>query len=430
MASTLEEIAELVELCSSGRLYEVERWIAAGKPIQAFDPVNQWRRPDTPARVAFLQQNYSLLLLLLVNGYRLPDDPSLLGEVIEGKAWEYVGLLLAWGADRAAVAPEIVFGSYDGDLIEQFWSAGLRFTPADMGRALATGNKPLCGFARRYRSRDERVQTALDLALGHAIEKQKARATALCLWAGANPHRRLKDLDSADEPPTSYDDELIKSAVERAVHYAESAVVARLKPNPSDDDFQRLYEWIEDPATIGVLAVIALPSDWSRVLVRHIQRFAWGFRTWQAKERLDQLFALGGSLTDLGKTKAKDLRREILKMPNSDFCQLMRLLGKPLHCSPAIYAELCASPRMRERLSETRVSQAALQPVKRRTVSPTQYLIAKDDLKRMVWEEPTQVIAKRFGVSDVAIGKWCRAYGIKKPPRGYWAKQGRPNHPL
>jgi hypothetical protein len=48
---------------------------------------------------------------------------------------------------------------------------------------------------------------------------------------------------------------------------------------------------------------------------------------------------------------------------------------------------------------------------------------SKEDLQKLVWEKPTIHIAKDFGVSDKAIEKWCKAYGIEKPPRGYWAKQ-------
>jgi hypothetical protein len=35
---------------------------------------------------------------------------------------------------------------------------------------------------------------------------------------------------------------------------------------------------------------------------------------------------------------------------------------------------------------------------------------------------PTRKLAATFGVSDVAIAKWCRKAGVQKPPRGYWAK--------
>lgn len=48
---------------------------------------------------------------------------------------------------------------------------------------------------------------------------------------------------------------------------------------------------------------------------------------------------------------------------------------------------------------------------------------SKDVLEKLVWLTPTLQLAKTFGVSDKAISKWCIAYGISKPPRGYWSKQ-------
>jgi len=48
--------------------------------------------------------------------------------------------------------------------------------------------------------------------------------------------------------------------------------------------------------------------------------------------------------------------------------------------------------------------------------------ITKEELEKLVWEIPTSKIAKQFGVSDTAIAKRCKKLGIKKPSRGYWAK--------
>jgi hypothetical protein len=47
----------------------------------------------------------------------------------------------------------------------------------------------------------------------------------------------------------------------------------------------------------------------------------------------------------------------------------------------------------------------------------------KEILKHLIWEKPTTKIAKDYGVTDNSISKWCKHYGISKPPRGYWAKQ-------
>lgn len=39
----------------------------------------------------------------------------------------------------------------------------------------------------------------------------------------------------------------------------------------------------------------------------------------------------------------------------------------------------------------------------------------------LVWSRPRAQIAKELGVSDVWIGKQCRAMDVPAPPRGYWA---------
>lgn len=40
-----------------------------------------------------------------------------------------------------------------------------------------------------------------------------------------------------------------------------------------------------------------------------------------------------------------------------------------------------------------------------------------------VWNEPVSTVAKKYGVSDVAIHKICKSMDIPVPPRGYWAKK-------
>lgn len=46
----------------------------------------------------------------------------------------------------------------------------------------------------------------------------------------------------------------------------------------------------------------------------------------------------------------------------------------------------------------------------------------KEFLEKIVWEKPTTEIAKDFNVSDTAISKLCKQFGITKPGRGYWQK--------
>lgn len=46
-----------------------------------------------------------------------------------------------------------------------------------------------------------------------------------------------------------------------------------------------------------------------------------------------------------------------------------------------------------------------------------------EEMTKLVWEIPTVKLAEKLGVSDNAISKFCKIFGITKPPRGYWAKQ-------
>ena len=50
---------------------------------------------------------------------------------------------------------------------------------------------------------------------------------------------------------------------------------------------------------------------------------------------------------------------------------------------------------------------------------------SKEELEKLIWEIPTTKIAEKYSVSDKAVAKWCKSYGISKPQRGYWTRQNR-----
>jgi hypothetical protein len=45
----------------------------------------------------------------------------------------------------------------------------------------------------------------------------------------------------------------------------------------------------------------------------------------------------------------------------------------------------------------------------------------RSELYEEVWKEPVRTVAKRYGVSDVALGKICRKLKVPLPGMGYWA---------
>lgn len=64
------------------------------------------------------------------------------------------------------------------------------------------------------------------------------------------------------------------------------------------------------------------------------------------------------------------------------------------------------------------------QQASRRTRRPS-----KKVLKKLVWAQPVSTVARKFKVSGNAVHKWCKQYGIKTPPRGYWQKKNATSRP-
>jgi hypothetical protein len=46
-------------------------------------------------------------------------------------------------------------------------------------------------------------------------------------------------------------------------------------------------------------------------------------------------------------------------------------------------------------------------------------------LKKMIWQYPATMLAKRLDVSSTAVKHYCKRRGIQTPPRGYWQKLRR-----
>ncbi len=80
-------------------------------------------------------------------------------------------------------------------------------------------------------------------------------------------------------------------------------------------------------------------------------------------------------------------------------------------------------PRKRRHFctKEERVKRAI--EASKKNTGKKKFEISKEQLKKLVWEIPSTKIAKMFGVSSKTIEKRCKKFGLKKPPRGYWAKK-------
>jgi predicted transcriptional regulator of viral defense system len=89
------------------------------------------------------------------------------------------------------------------------------------------------------------------------------------------------------------------------------------------------------------------------------------------------------------------------------------------------FAEIC---RVKQAVADAEKARRNPQPVEIETgeedPSPKPARVwDREVLEKQVWSEPIRQLAKKYGVSDVAIHKHCKKMGIKLPGRGYWAKK-------
>lgn len=364
-----EELRELVHLCWTGRIYEVEQWIRDGRPIHALT-YRRLKKPPviTPLRTAVRRRHRDLVLLLLCNGYRLDLEPehwnSLLDEALDNGDFDIVDLLLKWGIDPTRVRPESVFESYKTELIDRFWQAGVDYTAdSSFVEYLArTVNKPLYGWLRRNRS-DQRLQDALDMALLHAVEKDKELPVNLLLWAGADPHRRVPGVWAfGDDSP--WDGEGLSSSAEAAIVWGRHHMfeLLRVKEMP---DLQSQYARADDSQTLKELVALQAPAGWSEIILAFVQKLCWRHRTsssWDTQDALKFVTSKGGRLTAIPSDNLRYFRRQLLEARAEDFLWLMKWLKKERYCEPAICAELMRTKGVRQKAEAVMAGERYLSP--------------------------------------------------------------------
>ena len=468
-AANAKALRELVQLCLAGRVYDVERWIQEGRPIQALSyttPKN--RTVEGPLRAAVRTKHRDLVLLLLCNGYRLDLEPedgeSVIDVALANRSFDLFDLLLKWGADPQHVDLGTLFETYKSALFTRFQDLGLDLTKGHaLAQALAhhTSNRPLFGFAKWHRATNPKMQTELNIALVHHVGEANEKGVQLCLWAGADPHAPALSLrfwrQSLDEEESAEDD-VGFSAVYEACLQGNDEILKRLRPDPSLDDFDRLYRAASSRAVIDLLAQKALPTDIGAIIQHHLWWSTFDRWQWRATETLERLFQIGVRWTHSSADEIATLRRSLLKASDSVFVECMRLMAWGNRCSPELLKELAKTPSMLARMKKVRFIPPSEDDPKRfnqerptrsrevlkkfgvqlpkppapplpatiwvgsRGANGQEIKMGRAQLFERVWSEPVAKLAAEWGISGPGLKKVCRKLQIPVPPRGYWAK--------
>lgn len=354
LAQSGEEVGALHQLCREGRVYDVERWIREGRPLQ-IDPASlrKGTRPKTALEIALETGQHSLTFLLLSNGYRLElERYRPLDLALERRRWDLFDLLLAWGADLRTTDVYTVLTTYNADLYERFMAAGYDLTQRhEMASVLGygTSNRPLLGFAKRHRLAQPNIQRELNLALGYQVKEGSEKGVNLCLWAGADAHAHVSEYD-----PTESDDPSDQgwSAVERAAYEGRLKILERFCPEPRLDNFDELYRNANGSDIVVYLATIQSPKDLTSILNRQLWWVATTcpFTPARGTSTVETLLDCKVRWEESDFGDLADIRRLLLAIEDYKLKVILSCLKRREVCATEIYHELTRTPGMQKRL--------------------------------------------------------------------------------
>ena len=184
---THEEGKDLLELCRTGRLYEIEKWIASGKSLRV--PIEC---KGTALQIALETEFHSLVELIARHESDQATKDAALRRAVARARIDFVQLLLAHGADLKSVPFADVLFSWNPKLMRFFLAegadaiSGAPFAQA-FGAKIRTVIGPFLEYKREHPEFAERLQEQADCALRHFCSEGNLKWVSLLMWAGANP---------------------------------------------------------------------------------------------------------------------------------------------------------------------------------------------------------------------------------------------------
>jgi hypothetical protein len=428
-AQHVDELQGLARLCEQGRVYEVEDWVRQGLPLHLAPSVKVHGRFRSPLQIALRTGQHSLALLLLRNGCAPDADRSSpFDTALQARRSDLVDLLFQFGADPGRVDLEILLDTYDSALYERFLSAGVDLTQDHaLAAALAyhPGNKPLFGFAKHHRHACPAIQTELDIALNYHVRENGEKGIMLCLWAGADPHTPVRDLEyGSDDDPDSERE----TAVEGAAYRGNATALARFKPDPDRLDFDLLYQRAGNQSVVESLAKLRPPGDLTRIVSFHSSYAGsrWPVeRDWRSA--LLAVLGCGVRWNQADPTELARIRRNLLRGEDWELRAILRVLHDQAVCAPEVFGDLTRTPAMQKHLLAAGLIKPHVKPptkeqARRYQVGALAKRYDRQRLYEQVWQEPMTVVARTYGVSGVYLARVCRLLSVPVPPRGYWAR--------
>jgi ankyrin repeat protein len=448
LAKAPEEAKKLLNLCRAGRLYEIEKWIAAGKSLEI--PTQKY---ETLLQVAVRTGFHSLIELIARNENNRTSKNAALADAVSLRRLDFIQLLVENGAEVSSVPLADVLLEWNPQIIRFFLDHGAD-PLAGSPFAVAFREKirtALGVFGQLKRSRPE-LSTALqeqaDSALRYFCDEGDVKWVSLMLWAGASP----RSLGPNIGKEYTNDPESFTSGLKEASYSGNIEVLKKLKPDPSLDN---LNDLLHCAAVLGrkealhyLLEIGANPNDkpngGSSALDHCLWRLNHGssyFRRtkslrskYEVSEGVDcvrEMVAHGAIWNPGEQSGFNSLRGALYGCEPDVTIELLQVFLKHQACPKERLVELLRQPRMKEHLASQTywLTRLGLKYEDKRNTKqqlPPASLLCqynRQELYEKVWSEPALKVAKQYGFSDVRLGKVCKALWVPVPGRGYWAKK-------
>jgi len=442
---TQEELKELTYLCRTGRLYEIEKWIASGKSLGVPPDVRK-----TILQTALETGFHSLIELVARHeGDQAVKDAALQYAVRQAQM-DVVELLLTHGANLKSVPFLDALLTWQPKLIRFFLAHGVDaikdapFAQA-FGTKIRTAIGPFLEYKREHPELAPQLQEQLDCALRHFCGEGNLKWVSLLMWAGGDPRTIGPVLDKE----YTNDPECFTTALEEACYSGNVEILKRLKPDPGRDDLAQLLhkaallarknsvEYLlglganpNDKANGGSSAIDTCLTHFTFESFDPYRRPRSKYAVWRTLGCIQALLEHGAQWRPDSPRDVNSVRRSLYECEPDVTVDVLQLLIKNNGCSQQVIQELLKPPRMKEHLASKTWHLARLKlelaDHKQKQARPPAALLARFDREKLyeqVWSQPMRTVAQAYAVSDVWLAKVCRRLKIPVPGRGYWAKK-------
>jgi hypothetical protein len=230
------EAKQLLQLCKTGRLFDVQNWISSGNSLSVPAELK-----TTPLSVALDTGFYSLVELLVRNEPSRQLKNRSLRHAVSLKRLDLIELLVSHGAEISSVPFVEVLLLWDPTIIRYFLDHGADFiTGYPFAEAFAerirTALRPWRECREKYPHLAPQLQEQADRALRYFCFKDDLKWVSLLMWAGADP-RSSGPAWGDDE---DFDDEKYSSALTAAAYSKNVEILKRLKPDAKKNDLDNL----------------------------------------------------------------------------------------------------------------------------------------------------------------------------------------------